>query len=106
MGKEIEKVTLEMRVLVKMTQNSITENARTVIDQEDYERRYNSLVDRYEEKYKTISGFVITNYGTIDSCYTNVIITGEDGENASGFCYNNEGMIINSHVVGAVNLKH
>lgn len=48
--KELETVTEEMSVLVEMTQSIIAENARTVLDQENYEKRYNSLVDRYEEK--------------------------------------------------------
>lgn len=48
--KELEIVTEEMSVLVEMTQSIIAENARTALDQEDYEKRYNSLVDRYEEK--------------------------------------------------------
>jgi C4-type Zn-finger protein len=33
-----------------MTQSVIAENARTVLDQDNYEKRYNSLVDWYEEK--------------------------------------------------------
>ncbi|WMJ87808.1 recombinase family protein [Anaerocolumna sp. MB42-C2] len=48
--KELETVTEEMSVLVEMTQSIIAENARTVLDQENYEKRYNTLVKRYEEK--------------------------------------------------------
>lgn len=47
---KLETVTEEMSVLVEMTQSIITENARMILDQENYEKRYNSLVDRYEEK--------------------------------------------------------
>ncbi|MDF2859585.1 MAG: hypothetical protein K0Q87_5436 [Neobacillus sp.] len=48
--KELETVTDEMSILVEMTQSIIAEIAGTVLDQDNYEKRYNSLVDRYEEK--------------------------------------------------------
>lgn len=48
--KDLETVTEEMSVLVEMTQSIIEENAKTVLDQDNYEKRYNSLVDRYEVK--------------------------------------------------------
>ncbi|WP_278949629.1 hypothetical protein [Megasphaera elsdenii] len=38
----------ELAVLVEMTQNCITENARIVQDQGEYQKRYNGLVVRYD----------------------------------------------------------
>lgn len=48
--KELETVTEEISVLGEMTHSIIAENARTALDQDNYTKRYNSLVDRYEEK--------------------------------------------------------
>lgn len=48
--KELETITEEISVLVEMTQSIIAENARTVLDQDNYEKSYNNLVYRYEEK--------------------------------------------------------
>lgn len=48
--KELETINEEMSVLVEMIQSVIAENARTVLDQDNYEKRYNTLVERYEEK--------------------------------------------------------
>ena len=47
---EREKATLgqELAVLVGMTQNCIAENARIAQDQGEYQKRYNGLVERYE----------------------------------------------------------
>ena len=47
---EIEKTRLqeELTVLVRMTQDCVTENARVAQDQEEYRRRYDGLVQRYE----------------------------------------------------------
>ena len=47
---EREKATLgqELAVLVEMTQNCITENAHIAQDQGEYQKRYNGLVERYE----------------------------------------------------------
>ena len=49
-GLEREKAALgqELAVLVEMTQNCIAENARIAQDQVEYQKRYNSLVERYE----------------------------------------------------------
>ena len=38
----------ELAVLVGMTQNCIAENARITQDQGEYQKRYNGLVERYE----------------------------------------------------------
>ncbi|MBQ9615440.1 MAG: recombinase family protein [Selenomonadaceae bacterium] len=48
---EAEKASLqqELAVLVGMTQNCIAENARIAQDQEEYQKRYNGLVERYEK---------------------------------------------------------
>ena len=47
---EIEKASLqeELAVLVRMTQDCVAENARVAQDQEEYRKRYDGLVQRYE----------------------------------------------------------
>ncbi len=52
------------------------------------------------EEEAVISGFVFENYGLIESCYANVTVSTEDGEEVSGFCYRNLGTIKNSHSLG------
>ena len=49
----------EILVLVEMTQNLVAENARVAQDQEEYQKRYNSLVQRYETAKK--------NYDELDA---------------------------------------
>ena len=36
-------------MIVSMTQSIVTENARIAQDQDEYKKRYDSLVDRYDE---------------------------------------------------------
>ena len=57
-GLEQEKVSLgqELAVLVGMTQNCIAENARIAQDQEEYQKRYNGLVERYEKAKARFDG--------------------------------------------------
>ena len=47
---EQEKNTLqqELAMLVEMTEKAVMQNARIAQDQKDYQRNYNSLVERYE----------------------------------------------------------
>ena len=47
--EEKNKLTDEMAVLVEMTQNIVAENARVALDQDEYQKRYDSLVQRYDE---------------------------------------------------------
>ncbi len=47
--REREKLESEMEVLVEMTGKIITENAGTAMDQEEYQRQYDSLLIKYEE---------------------------------------------------------
>ena len=51
MGQESLKglAKASLAVLVEMTQNCIVENARIAQDQEEYQKRYNGLVERYEK---------------------------------------------------------
>ena len=54
--QEVDGYQQEMAVLVDMTQNLVSENARVAVDQTEYTEKYNSLVDRYEAtkaKYDT-----------------------------------------------------
>ena len=47
----------EIAILVEMTQDLITQNALVAQDQEEYQRRYDSMVERYETKkaeYETL----------------------------------------------------
>lgn len=45
---ERDKLQEEMAVLVKMTQDCVAQNARVAQDQEEYKKRYDGLVARYE----------------------------------------------------------
>lgn len=47
---EQEKNTLqqELAMLVEMTEKAVMQNARIAQDQKDYQRNYNSIVERYE----------------------------------------------------------
>lgn len=38
----------EIAVTVELTQNAVAENARVAQDQDDYNKRYNALVERYD----------------------------------------------------------
>lgn len=49
---EKQRLEDEILVLVEMTQNLVAENARVAQDQEEYQKRYNSLVQRYETAKK------------------------------------------------------
>lgn len=42
------KLEEEMAVLVEMTQNIVAENARVAQDQDEYQKRYDGLVQRYD----------------------------------------------------------
>ncbi len=46
--EEKHKLEDEMSVLVEMTQNIVAENARIAQDQEEYQKRYDGLVERYD----------------------------------------------------------
>jgi hypothetical protein len=45
---EKQKLEDEMAVVVEMTQNIVAENARIAQDQDEYQKRYNSLVEQYD----------------------------------------------------------
>lgn len=49
---EKERLEDEILVLVEMTQNLIAENSRVAQNQEEYQKRYDSLVQRYEAAKK------------------------------------------------------
>ncbi len=49
---EKQRLEDEILVLVEMTQNLVAENARVAQDQEEYQKRYDSLVQRYEDAKK------------------------------------------------------
>ena len=46
--EEQDKLRSEMEIVVELTQGCVTENARTEQNQEDYQKRYDGLVERYE----------------------------------------------------------
>lgn len=50
--EEKQKLEDEILVLVEMTQNLVAENARVAQDQEEYQKRYDGLVQRYETTKK------------------------------------------------------
>ena len=49
---EKQRLEDEILVLVEMTQNLVAENTRVAQDQEEYQKHYNSLVQRYETAKK------------------------------------------------------
>lgn len=50
--EEKQKLEDEILVLVEMTQNLVAENARVAQDQEEYQKRYDGLVQQYETTKK------------------------------------------------------
>lgn len=48
LAAEKERLQEEMGVLVEMTQSCVAENARVAQNQEEYQKRYDGLVERYE----------------------------------------------------------
>lgn len=47
--KQKESLEEEIAVTVEMTQNIVAENARVAQNQDEYNKRYNSLVERYDK---------------------------------------------------------
>ena len=47
--KEQDKLHSEMEVVVELMQNCVAENARTAQSQDEYQKRYEGLVERYEK---------------------------------------------------------
>ena len=45
----------EITVIVELTQTAVAENARTVLDQEEYKKRYDGLVQRYNDIQGTVT---------------------------------------------------
>ncbi|MGN1217507.1 MAG: recombinase zinc beta ribbon domain-containing protein, partial [Phocaeicola sp.] len=46
--EEKERLEEDMRVLVEMTQSIVEENARIALNQDEYQKRYDGLVQRYD----------------------------------------------------------
>ena len=46
--KELAAAQDEMVLLAQMVESLVTENARTALDQTEYNRKYNVLIERYE----------------------------------------------------------
>ncbi len=51
---EIEKIEVESQVLQTSIERLISENARTTIDQIEYAKKYNSLVEKHNGLQKTM----------------------------------------------------
>ena len=49
MEEEQDKLRSEMEIVVELTQGCVAENARTAQNQEEYQKRYDDLVGRYEK---------------------------------------------------------
>ncbi|MDD2481983.1 MAG: recombinase family protein [Lutispora sp.] len=47
--EEQDKLRSEMKIVVELTQSCVAENARTAQNQEEYQKRYDDLVERYEK---------------------------------------------------------
>ena len=52
---EIKALQQELDVVEELIQRSIDENSATPLDQDDYNARYNSLVDRYDKAHAQIN---------------------------------------------------
>jgi hypothetical protein len=52
--KEIEKIEIESEVLQTSIERLISENARTTIDQAEYAKKYNALVEKHNNLQKTM----------------------------------------------------
>ena len=50
---QIDESAVRMNALVEQTESIVAENAHVAIDQEIYNKRYNSLVEQYEAEKKT-----------------------------------------------------
>lgn len=48
--KRKESLEDEINITVEMTQNLVSENARIAQNQDEYNKRYNSLIERYEKQ--------------------------------------------------------
>ena len=48
LAAERDRLQEEMTLLVEMTQTCVSENARVAQNQDEYQKRYNALVDKYE----------------------------------------------------------
>ena len=49
LSSEAEKLQSEIAVVAELIRQCVDENARSVIDQAEYQQRYNGLVARYEK---------------------------------------------------------
>ena len=47
--KERDKLQSEMEIVVELTQSCVEQNARTAQNQEEYQKKYDGLVERYEK---------------------------------------------------------
>lgn len=47
--EEQDKLRSEMEIVVELTQSCVAENARTAQNQENYQKRYDGLLERYEK---------------------------------------------------------
>lgn len=49
LSSEAEKLQSEIAVVTELIRQCVDENARSIIDQAEYQKRYNGLVARYEK---------------------------------------------------------
>jgi len=49
LNSEAEKLQGEVVVVTELIRQCVDENARSVIDQAEYQQRYNGIVERYEK---------------------------------------------------------
>ena len=54
LDREIEQLTEEITVVAEMVKACVKENASAALSQEDYDKKYNSLVKRYEKATKRV----------------------------------------------------
>ncbi len=55
---EIEKLTEEIKVMAEMVKSCVRENASSALSQEEYTKKYNALVKRYEKTAQVLIRFL------------------------------------------------
>ena len=71
--EEKGKLQQELAVLVEMTEKAVRENARIAQDQEEYQRHYNSLVERYDAakaRFDKVAEFDSQLWASMVECVT------------------------------------
>ena len=86
--EEQDKIRSEMEIVVELTQSCVAENARTAQNQEDYQKRYDGLVERYEKvksRYDAIAEAIEEKQAHYEKLGIFIQIIEEHGESITEF---------------------